>query len=70
MHMSEETNADTTGTPQATEGAQGKTFTQEELDRIVGERVRRERDKYADYEELKSKAEAGAEAVFDNADLF
>lgn len=63
MHMSEESNVDTTGTPQATEGAQGRTFTQEELDRIVGERVRRERDKYADYEELKAKAEAGAETL-------
>ncbi|SEC54730.1 capsid assembly scaffolding protein Gp46 family protein [Arthrobacter woluwensis] len=31
--------------------------TQEDLDRIVGQRLARERDKYADYEELKAKAE-------------
>lgn len=30
-----------------------KTFTQEELDRVVGERLAREREKYADYDELK-----------------
>lgn len=29
---------------------------QEELDRIIGERVKRERDKFADYEDLKAKA--------------
>lgn len=33
-----------------------KTFTQEELDKIVGERLQRERSKYSDYESLKSKA--------------
>lgn len=33
-----------------------KTFTQEELDRIVGERLTRERAKYPDYEEMKAKA--------------
>jgi len=33
-----------------------KTFTQGELDRIVGERVGRERQKYADYDDLKTKA--------------
>ncbi len=32
---------------------EGKTFTQADLDRIVQERVARERGKYADYEELK-----------------
>lgn len=30
--------------------------TQEELDRLIGERVARERSKYADYEEVKKKA--------------
>lgn len=33
-----------------------KTFTQTELDRIVGERLAREREKYADYSVLKEKA--------------
>lgn len=35
----------------------GKTFTQAELDAIVGDRLKRERTKYADYETLKEKAE-------------
>ena len=34
-----------------------KTFTQAELDAIVGDRLKRERAKYADYSELKTKAE-------------
>ena len=33
-----------------------RTFTQEELNRFVTDRVKRERAKYADYEELKEKA--------------
>jgi DNA-nicking Smr family endonuclease len=33
-----------------------RTFTQEELDRIGGERLQRERAKYADFEALKEKA--------------
>ncbi len=33
-----------------------KTFSQADVDRIVGERVQRERAKYADYDELKAKA--------------
>lgn len=33
-----------------------KTFTQEEVDRIVGDRLKRDREKYADYEALKEKA--------------
>ena len=40
-----------------------RTFTQEELDRIVGERLQRERAKYADFEALKEKA-----AKFDEAE--
>jgi|GEM_PF-2341767 len=31
--------------------------TQADLDKIIGERVKRERDKYADYKDLKSKAD-------------
>ena len=34
-----------------------KTFTQAELDAIVGDRLKRERAKYADYSDLKTKAE-------------
>lgn len=37
-------------------GDQDRTFTQAELDSIVGERLSRERQKYADYEDLKTKA--------------
>lgn len=33
-----------------------KTFTQAEVDAVVKERLKRERDKYADYEDLKAKA--------------
>lgn len=33
-----------------------KTFTQADVNRIVGERTARERDKYADYDDLKAKA--------------
>lgn len=40
-----------------------RTFTQEELDKIVGERLQRERAKYADFEALKEKA-----AKFDAAE--
>lgn len=35
---------------------QEQTFTQADIDRIVRERVKREREKYADYDELKAKA--------------
>lgn len=34
-----------------------KTFTQSEMDAILGDRLKRERAKYADYGELKAKAE-------------
>ena len=33
-----------------------KTFTQAELDQIIGERLKREREKYPDYDALKEKA--------------
>ncbi|MBA9002017.1 capsid assembly scaffolding protein Gp46 family protein [Thermomonospora cellulosilytica] len=46
---------DTTTTPAA---PAEKTFTQAELDRIVAERLRREREKYADYDDLKARAQA------------
>ena len=47
--------SETVNQEQATE--QGKTFTQAELDAIVGDRLKRDRAKYADYEDLKKKAE-------------
>ncbi len=34
----------------------GKTFTQEEIDKIIADRLKREREKYKDYEELKKNA--------------
>lgn len=46
------------GTGQGDGGQQpGKTFTQEELDRIIAERLNREREKYKDYNDLKKAAE-------------
>lgn len=44
----------TTEEPRAEEPA--KTFTQEEVNRIVEERIHRERSKYADYDTLREKA--------------
>lgn len=40
-----------------TENQEKKTFTQAEMDAIIGDRLARERQKYADYESLKEKAE-------------
>lgn len=45
-------------TPKPDEGTPDSTFTQADVDRIVKERVKRVQDKYADYDELKTKAEA------------
>lgn len=44
-------------TPKNTEEPTGKTFTQAELEALLAERLRRERQKYADYAELKKAAE-------------
>lgn len=38
-----------------------RTFTQEELNRVVGERLTREREKFQDYEDLKARSEKLAE---------
>lgn len=35
---------------------QNKTFTQEEVNSIIGERLARQAEKYSDYDELKNKA--------------
>lgn len=43
------------------ESTEEKTFTQEDLDRIVSERISRERAKFADYAELKDKADSADE---------
>ena len=51
-----------TGTPpEKTAGMGAKTFTQDELDGIVRDRLERERRKYADYEQLKDAAGKWAE---------
>jgi len=55
--MNETVNQDTTM------DTSEKTFTQAELDAIVGDRLKRERAKYSDYEDLKTKA-----AAFDAAE--
>lgn len=66
--MSDTTTTDTTTTDDKGDTATtdtttsttdtGKTFTQADLDRIVADRVARERAKYADYGDLKKKAAA------------
>ena len=48
----------------ATQGAPAeRTFTQAEMDAIIGDRLKRERAKYADYDELAQKAKAYDEAA-------
>lgn len=46
----------TDDTPSQDTQAEAKTFTQDELDKIVSERLERERKKYADYADLKKTA--------------
>lgn len=41
---------------ETTTGTEQTTFTQDEVNRIVNDRLKREREKYADYEEVKGKA--------------
>jgi hypothetical protein len=55
-----EVNDKPTAEEPAKETEQSKTFTQEELDKILADRIARERkklDKYADYDDVKKKAE-------------
>lgn len=60
-----ETATETTGTEsEGQEQQQEQTFTQADVDRIVKERVTREKAKYADYDDLKTKA-AGAQTLED-----
>lgn len=56
--MADETvNQGTEQTAGGQEQTQGRTFTQAEVDAIVGDRLARERAKYADYETIRQKAE-------------
>lgn len=68
--MSEDTTTpeggSTTTTSTGPTGAADKTFTQADVDRIVAERLRRERERFADYDALKAKA---AEADASKSDL-
>jgi hypothetical protein len=57
-----EAQTTTTETGGEGEGREQQTITQADVDRIVKERVARERAKYADYDELKAKAD-GAKTV-------
>lgn len=68
--------AEETGTQKAAEGNEpeagnqdDKKFTQAELDAIVNDRLRRERKKYADYEELKKAASNNKAEQDANAEL-
>jgi hypothetical protein len=57
-----EAQTTTTDSGAEVEGREQQTITQSDVDRIVRERVARERAKYADYDELKAKAD-GAKTV-------
>lgn len=62
--MDEQNNGANISTENTTGATQGeKTFTQEQVNAIVGDRVKQERSKYLDYESLKEKA-----AKFDAAE--
>lgn len=52
----EEKKMDTVKQEATTQEAE-KTYTQADIDRIIGDRLAREKAKYADYEEIKAKAE-------------
>ena len=60
-----------TQTPDATEATEGKeqSFTQADVDRIVRERVKRERERFADYDAIKAQAEGAKTAEQRIADL-
>ena len=55
--MNETVNQESTNTAAAIEQQAGRTFTQDEVNAIVAERLSRERAKYADYNDLKAKAD-------------
>lgn len=51
----------TTQTGSADQSGQERTFTQQEVNRMVGDARQKERSKYADYDELKAQAAAHAD---------
>ena len=59
----ETVNQEATINNEAQKSESAKTFTQAELDKIVQDRVSRERSKYEGYEDMKSKAEKYDEMV-------
>jgi len=54
--MSETVNQDTNATVETESPAEERRFTQAEMDKVVAERLARERQKYEGYSELKEKA--------------
>lgn len=66
--MSETQSTDAPEGAEATQEAP-KTFTQADVDHIVKERVQREKAKYADYDDLKTKAEGAKSTEERMADL-
>ena len=56
-------NTETVENATQSASAEERTFTQAEMDAIIGDRLKRERAKYADYDELKTKATAYDEAA-------
>lgn len=56
MNEEKTVNQETTAEPE-------RTFTQAEMDAIIGDRLKRERAKYQDYDDLKAKATAFDEAA-------
>lgn len=61
--MPEENTATVDNATQGATAEPERTFTQSEMDAIIGDRLKRERAKYADYDELKTKATAYDEAA-------
>lgn len=53
----ETVNQENTGNQETNDNAADRTFTQAEVDAIVGERLARDRAKYADYDDIKAKAD-------------
>ena len=60
--MPEENTATVDNATQGAPAEPARTFTQAEMDAIIGDRLKRERAKYADYDELAKKAKAYDEA--------
>lgn len=67
--VNQDANTQDTNT-QAPEKEPERTFTQAEMDAVIGDRLARERAKYADYNDLKAKAQAyDAAQEADKSDL-